>query len=317
MLVWMDTEDGTRGGSVYLKRKHYSAQAEGKRSEYIRVDTIDKRLSVILRSWLSDCEVRGTVPREIPTLMLCKRKRGYIQSPPSEWSRLSRVAMRVLLKSFGATAACVSNTTRIAAREVGIGIADVEYAKIGSRDSRGLTRLSRRMERNRRVTFVVMDSGLVDKGYLRHLSIIDAIASSHEINIEAYGPKKGVCYDIRGGTHSNGFRENPFEDSIEKNAEDYIFYLGCSRYEGLHMAVVEGGHYGIPSILSDIPAHRELELISGNKLLIGKMVLDNIQMVRQMLNEESYRHQMKVYEQLATRFSNVGKNGVDEEKERC
>lgn len=303
MIIWIDSEDGTRGGSIYLKRCHQSALEEGQLSRFIHTGPLRKKIDVILGSWWSGDEIRGTVPREIPTLIWCRRKRGYVQSPAEEWSMCSRIAMKVFLRTSGCSAACVSVTTRESAKREGFGVLDVEYTKIHKgRDLRN-TKMSDK--KNKKVVFVVMDNGLIDKGYLRHLSIIDSISSSHNVIVEVYGSAKRVDYGNRSEARYNGFKEKPFEDAKEKNTGEYVFYLGCSRYEGLHMAVVEASMVGIPSVLSDIPAHRELQEISGEKLLLGKCARDNIEILRQILNERSYELESNKCGNLYNRFGNA------------
>jgi len=303
MIIWIDSEDGTRGGSIYLKRCHQSALEEGHFSRYANTGSFRKKIGVILSSWWSCDEIRGTVPREIPTLIWCRRKRGYVQSPPEEWSMCSRIAMKIFLKSGGVSAACVSMTTRESAKKQGYGVLDVEYTKI--RNWGGAKNTEVTEKRDKRIVFVVMDNGLIDKGYLRHLSIIDSISCSHSAIVEVYGSGKRVSYSDRSEVRYNGFKENPFEDAREKNKGEYLFYLGCSRYEGLHMAVVEAAMAGIPSVLSDIPAHRELQEITGERLLLGKCARDNIEMLEQILGEGSYQLESDRCGQLSARFSRV------------
>lgn len=312
MIVWIDSEDGTRGGSVYLKGCHQDELEKGKESTYIRTDTLIMKIRVILRSWFSGYEIRGTVPREIPTLIWCRRKRGYLQSPAEEWSMLSKVAMRVFLWTSGNAATCVSRTTRESAKSQGFGILGVSYAKIDNRER--VSSIKEKIEKEkkkRRVVFIVMDNGLIDKGYLRHLSIIDAIGCRHNVKVEVYGAGKRVSY--RGGNevHYNGYKMNPFEDAWKRNFGDLLFYLGCSRYEGLHMAVVEAAMMGIPSILSDIPAHRELQTIAREQLLLGKCVSQDIELLEKILDQESYALELKRCKQLADRFADI-KNDIKE-----
>lgn len=306
MVVWIDSEDGTRGGSVYLKRYHQSLIKEGELSRYICTGSIRRKINVILGSWWSGDEIRGTVPREIPTLIWCRRKRGYVQSPPEEWSVCSRIAMKVFLRTSGSSAACVSTTTRESAKKQGFGRLDVEYARIDNMGSLRSTKMSEKVDRS--VVFVVMDNGLIDKGYLRHLSIIDSMSCSHNVIVEIYGSGKRLSYNSRSKMRYNGFKENPFEDVSERNAGDYIFYLGCSRYEGLHMAVVEAAMAGIPSILSDIQAHRELQEISGERLLLGKCAKDNIEMLKEIVDVRSYELERDRCGQLSDRFSAAARN---------
>ncbi|QNG28959.1 hypothetical protein [Synechococcus sp. LTW-R] len=304
MLIWVDSEDGSRGGSVYLKRCHQSALDSGKTSKYIDISSTRKKIKVILSSWWSGNEIRGTVPREIPTLIWCKNKRGYIQSPPEEWSICSRIAMRLFLSTNGCTAACVSRTTRDSAKEEGFGVLDIEYARIQEvADTRDL---EVKDNEGRKIVFIVMDNGLIDKGYLRHLSIIDAVSSSREVVVEVYGAGGNIRYGAGAVVRHHGYKSNPFDHAAKINVSNYIFYLGCSRFEGLHMAVVEAAIVGIPSILSDIQAHRELQSIAGEKLLIGSCVSNDIEILRNHLDDKSYRQAMDRCGKLAKRFKDAG-----------
>lgn len=90
MIVWIDGEDGRRGGSIYLRRFHRYLVERGIKSRYESVKGARQRILLIIMSWLSDVEIRGTVPRELPTLVLCRRKRGYVQSPVEECSLCSQ-----------------------------------------------------------------------------------------------------------------------------------------------------------------------------------------------------------------------------------
>ena len=72
------------------------------------------------------------------------------------------------------------------------------------------------------------------------------------------------------------------------------------------MAVVEAASCGIPSILSDIPAHRELEQIAGYNLLIGRDVLDDISRIRAIIDKGNYREMAVRCAQLAKNFAHAG-----------
>lgn len=309
MIVWIDSEDGTRGGSIYLKRFHDYMLVNGIQSRYISIRGVRERVKLILISWMSQCEVRATVPQEIPTLVLCRRKCGYIQSPVEEWSVLSRIGLWILMSVSGGGCkfVCVSRTTRRSAKEFGCSVLNVEYAKLnrlqmGSDGRKGVTD-------GKGLVFVVMDNELVDKGYLRHLSITDDLATDNRVIVEVYGKKSGSGYTSKGETVYNGFKENPFQDAKAKNVGKKIFYLGCSRFEGLHMAVVEAAIAGIPSILSDIPAHRELEEIAGSGLVIGADVNENISMLKRIIQEEEYNKEVRRCKDLAERFSRLAMPG--------
>lgn len=212
--------------------------------------------------------------------------------------------MGLFLRTNGCTAACVSRTTRESAKKQGFGVLDIEYARIqGSSEIRDL---KWKDEKGNKVVFVVMDSGAIDKGYLRHMSIIDAVSSSREVVVEVYGKRESLRYGDGAEVRHHGYTSSPFEHARRLNDGNFIFYLGCSRFEGLHMAVVEAAMVGIPSILSDIPAHRELQSIADGRLLIGSCVSENIEMVWNHLDEESYGRAMARCGKLAKRFKDAG-----------
>ena len=304
MILWIDSEDGTRGGSIYLRRNNEKAQKDGVDSTFVRTDGIFKKIRVVLASWRSKCEVRGTVPRELPTLLFCRRKCGYIQSPAEEWSLMSRLAMRLYIRGAAGKAACVSKTTRDSAKKEGYGMLPIEYAKIPLGNSLKKTIINEAV--SKRIIFVVMDNGLIDKGYLRHMSILEEIGSTYEIVVEVYGKGNRKKYTSRGKVKRNEFSDDPFNEAKDRYENSTIFYLGCSRFEGLHMAVVEAASCGIPSILSDIPAHRELEQIAGYDLLIGSDVLDDISSIRAIIDKGNYGEIAERCAQFAKNFAHAG-----------
>ncbi len=301
MILWIDSENGRRGGSVYLKRCHGQLQKNGQESKYLMIKSMSDRLRVIMASWLRGNEVRGTLPRELAVLFFCRKASGYIQSPIEEWSLLSRKVTGLLLRFSGMRCACVSRTTQQSAVKCGAKRVCIEYARIdGTSVEAGRNEWT---TGSSEIVFVVMDNGLIDKGYLRHMSIIEEIGNEYEVRVEAYGMETGRVYKQIGKNRNNGFIRDPFEHARVNNREKYMFYLGCSRYEGLHMAVVEAAVAGIPSILSDIPAHRELEEIAGKPLAIGRGVNDNICMIRKLVKGGRYASEVEKCESLARRFS--------------
>ena len=310
MVIWIDNEDGTRGGSIYLRRLHSYMLEAGMRSRYMSARRLRQRVRLILMSWMSQCEVRATVPREIPTMIFCKKKRGYIQSPIEEWSWLSRIGLWVLMRVSGRSCefVCVSRTTQRSAEGFGCSVLNVEYAKLDS--LRKVSVAEKRVTERKELVLIVMDNELVDKGYLRHLSITDAVATDNRVIVEVYGRESGGCYTNKGETVFMGFKENPFEEAKANNIGKKIVYLGCSRFEGLHMAVAEAAIAGIPSILSDIPAHRELEEIAGRPLVIGGDVNENIMMLKRIIQEEEYNNEVAKCVDLAEGFSRLGMPGV-------
>lgn len=277
-------------------------------SKYIYIDSIKKKLGVVITSWIKGYEVRGTIPREALTLLLCRKCVGVIQSPAEEWSRCSRMVGRLLLMGLNKRAICVSETTKISASRIAsISRLQVEYAKLA--ETSEVVGLSQQVRDARKIVFIVMDGCLVDKGYLRHLSIVEeAISSWQSVVVEAYGKRCGCIFSSLTETTYNGFVEDPFGDAMKKHKSAQFFYLGCSRYEGLHMAVVEAAQHGIPSILSDIAAHRELQMIGGVSLLIGKELKDDMKAVERAGDPDWYEWEVKKSLRLARKFRQMGQN---------
>ena len=309
MIIWIDNEDGTRGGSIYLRRYHSYILSKGIESRYVSVRGLGERVRLIFMSWIGECEVRATVPQMIPTMMLCKKKRGYIQSPIEEWSWLSRVGLWILMRvSRGSCKfVCVSRTTQRSAKSFGCSVMNIEYAKLDSLSN--VSGAEKEVTNRKELVLIVMDNELVDKGYLRHLAITDAVATSNRVIVEVYGKKSGSGYTNKGATVYNGYKENPFQEAKAKHVGKMIVYLGCSRFEGLHMAVIEAAIAGIPSILSDIPAHRELEEITGSCLVIGGDVTENISMLKRIIQEEAYDNEVRRCKDLAKRFIRLAMSG--------
>lgn len=302
MIVWIDSEDGRRGGSIYIRGLHVDLIARGVKSRYESVKSLRQRIFLILMTWISDDEIRGTVPQEIPTMMFSRRKCGYIQSPMEEWSLLSRIGLGILVGLSGDTCrlVSVSRTTQRSAEENGFQSLDVEYAKLGTRNTSSREKVDNIMSKE--LVLIIMDNQLIDKGYLRHLSIVEAVEANYEVIVEVYGRRGGGRYTHRGKTHYNGFKEDPFQDALKRNKGKRVVYLGCSRVEGLHLAVVEAAIAGIPSILSDIPAHRELEEVAGWPLWIGGDVNENIVMLRRLVQKDEYYREARRCEYLANNF---------------
>lgn len=270
-VLWIDGEDGTRGGSIYISRAHSWLLKMNVKSELLQIPQgwlgIKKRVVTCVQSWIKAVEIRGTLPREILFLCMCRDVRGYVQSPVQEWSSISRLALFIFAKIKGGKISCVSKTTKKSLiQEYGKMRVEVEYAKFHAREIGP----KEKQHPARRLVLIVMDNKNIDKGHLWHLELATQLSCACKTRVTVYGRTEGSGFESVSSTKYNGFMDEPFKKAKEEYGGEMLFYLGCSRYEGLHMAVVEAGKYGIPSLLSDIPAHRELEKICGSRLIIGQ-----------------------------------------------
>lgn len=269
-VLWaIDGCDG-RGGSVYLRRLVDWRRREGSRDLIVerrnKVSYLGWGLRIILRAWLNCGEVRGTAPLVIPVALIAPRARLYVQSPPIKWSFLSRVLFRVAVARGGISAVCVSKYIVETVESYTAKSVKVSYAKITDKLKQWTEE-----ETSDHVWIALMDGGILEKGYLNHLAVLTSVSDLNlniciytEVNDHDYLRR----YDQLGRVRFCEKIQNPFEhfNQIKQGAKG--FYLGMSSYEGLHMAVVEAGLTNVPTLMSDIPAHRELERISGARLEI-------------------------------------------------
>lgn len=310
LVKWIDGEEGYRGGSVYQRLFHQFMLEHNDYSRYIVTKKgfggVVQRLRLVASSWCMGVEIRGTLPRELPLLLMSKNKQGYVQSPVEQWSLFSRLGLWILKSVDGSCITAVSKTTKDSVRKnIGLEGVRIEYAKIREECQR---RSDSPQLSSTRVTLVLLDGGRIDKGYLRHLAIAAELAGEHLITLEVYGPKamkSSEAWEV----NNHGYVMNPFIHARKRNLGKRVLYLGCSRFEGLHMAIVEAGEVGIPSIMSDIPAHRELEKLSGHSLLIGKTTRDDIENARRMLVDEEYREMSSRSRELFDRFREASRRG--------
>ena len=303
LVKWIDGEDGFRGGTIYQILFHQFMLENNDKSRYIVTRKgfggVFQRLRLVASSWCMGHQIRATLPRELPLLLMSKCKQGYVQSPVEQWSLFSRLGLWLLKLVDKSCITAVSRTTRDSVlRNIGLEDVRVEYAKIREEYTArsAWTQLS-----STSLTLVLLDGGRIDKGYLRHLAITTELADEQLITLEVYGPK-GMKSSEAWEVNNHGYVMNPFIHARKRNLGKRILYLGCSRFEGLHMAIVEAGEVGIPSIMSDIPAHRELEKLSGYSLLIGKTTRDDIDNARRMLVDEEYREMGSRSRELFDKF---------------
>jgi len=286
--IWIDGEAGIRGGTVYLRLLNDWLIRKGYESSYIRTGVgfqyVLKRAKLVAASWCGGAIIGGTIPRELPFLLLCKKRKCLVHSPIGEWSRISRIGLWFMVSLDSKCLVCVSETTRDSLlSSLKNSKSRVEYAKIGLKKAK-----EQRFSEREGIVCIVMDNAIVDKGYIWHMAIVSELMSRHRVRVEVYGGGNQWVGDRSMNITYNGYIENPFRHAAERNQASYLFYLGCSRYEGLHMAVVEAGQHYIPSILSDIPAHRELQVIGGSDLLIGKDVKESVSDLESKLTSGEY-----------------------------
>ena len=94
------------------------------------------------------------------------------------------------------------------------------------------------------------DPSLLIRAFLIHSDSLDALCLLGE------GPLRSVCRRLAGG------RRNILLPGNVTNVHSYLqaadFIVSASHSEGMPNAVLEGLAAGLPAILSDIPAHREI-----------------------------------------------------------
>lgn len=304
----VDGEDGYGGGSLYLKRYRQWLTVKGVDCSYA---SLIRNLSgywrcacIVIRSWVKDdIDVRGTIPIDIAILAAARRSVGYVQSPAEFWSKKSRIAVRLACMARMIEVRCVSMTTfESVDRLYRLNSCKIEYAKIGgSSDSETVFTRA-----DAQIVFIVLDQGNPNKGYYRHIEIVREATRIAKTRVEIYGRDHGYAYKEISETNVNGFVEVPFCQARDRFSGCKLIYLGCSRYEGLHMAVVDSARVGIPSILSDIPAHRELERICESELMISQGLKTDIALINTVAGEESmYNEQIRRCRRLADKFHDL------------
>ena len=185
-VVIVDSEDGCRGGSIYLKRYRRWLQKQNIKCSYRHIKRdlggVYEAMCLVVRSWIrDDIEVRGTVPADIILLMAAKRSVGYIQSPAEYWSDRSRLVLRLgcITKAFEIR--CVSETTAASiGRICRFRNTRIEYAKIEG-SSYGDKSVKKH---DGAIVFIVIDQGSPEKGYHRHLEIVKAATKHSRTRVE-------------------------------------------------------------------------------------------------------------------------------------
>lgn len=307
-VIWAIDGCDERGGSVYLRRLVDWRMRKGRRDLIIerrnRVNFLGWGLRIVLRVWLNCGEVRGTAPLVIPFALIAPRARLYVQSPAIKWSFLSRVLFRIAVARRGISAVCVSRYIAETVESYTAKGVKVCYAKITDKLQQWTEE-----ETSDHVWIALMDGGILEKGYLNHLAVLTSVRDLNlniciyaEVNDDDYLRR----YDQLGRVRFCGKIQNPFEHFNEIKQGAKGFYLGMSSYEGLHMAVVEAGLTNVPTLMSDIPAHRELERISGTRLEIFRTTYKAAERLRAAIsNSDLYRVMVGSSRMLGEKFQEV------------
>ena len=310
-IVWLDGEDGQRGGSIYIRRMNQWLNQRGVDSNVRELGKGYKKWMRLIRicaeSWLRGYEIRATAPSFSVVGLIARKSKLYIQTPVEEWSDRSIVLTRLVKAVKRCCFVCVSATTSQSAVEhlhcdsPRVSYARLAYARHSSCD--------RDLENNSsdRVVCIVLDAGNVEKGFLRHQWLIRRARQSKEVIVESFG-KESDAYSNLECVYSNGFIDDPMGYTRRKYPLEKIFYLGCSDYEGLHMAVIEAAVNGIPSILTDIAAHRELKQLCGSQLSLYSDARSLFGGWMNLVNDKkSYRQALEDCKRLAEVFEEFQK----------
>ena len=166
----------------------------------------------------------------------------------------------------------------------------VSYAKICSPTDSDFASKSAELDMGS-IAFAVLGLGDLTKGARQRVEFFLQIKSQFQVLIDVYGGGSSLeeleVYAECSQLSIHGFIEDPFSHFHKKHLDKPSFYLGFSLYEGLHMAVVDAARYGVPSLLSDIPAHRELQKLAGSPLLICQNSEDAVAVLRAAIASRS------------------------------
>ena len=273
--VVVDLEVGFRGGSIYMDRLVSWLEACEASVALVRISLSSLRgfydlVLVFLGNWSGRFVLRGTLPGFLPIALLSRSSLLYLGTPVNRWSWKSRVLfwLASLRPGFGLVAASVY-TGEVALKNSLFRKAYVSYAKV----SFPVEPVTSWVRSYGSVAFAILSPGDQSKGFEASLTFLASVSQCLDVFIDIYGKSQGEFdvsrYSSCGEVSVHGFVENPFEHFSMRHKGVPSFYVGLSLYEGLHMAVVDAACHGVPSLLSDIPAHRELESIAGLPLLIA------------------------------------------------
>ena len=299
----------SRGGSVYLERVYRYMKECGRNCVIVRKRDGRLRFFVstiwyVLTSWVSSDEIRGNGPWVLGIAMVAKKSSVYVGSPVHQWSKRSRQLLawtcRLRKISFLAASRYVKAEILKYTKDSDV---YVSYAKI--QDSGIRKRYIQK--RDSQIVLVVMAAGDQSKGWMRSVAIIQGLRHLSP-KVVVYGKQREEDMALLEGVEvvKKGFRDQPFRDLVKEFPSQMHFYIGMSIYEGLHMAVVEAGLEGVPSILSNIPAHRELEEIGGGALLIEDTPVSAISTLIKITRDVTlYRELTQTYNRMAVKFLEI------------
>ena len=283
--VIVDLERGRRGGSVYVTRlaKWLTLRGVPVTLSRVSLSTISGLRSLfflLILNWSGRVVLRGTLPAFSPVALFVREAYLYVGSPVDRWSNSSRLFLLLLSLHPGLKVVAASKYTKqlVESNSLFRGV-EVSYAKICSPVGADFASKSAELDMGS-VAFAVLGLGDLTKGARQRVEFFLQIKSQFEVLIDVYGGGSSLeeleVYAECSRLSIHGFIEDPFRHFHKKHLDKPSFYLGFSLYEGLHMAVVDAARYGIPSILSDISAHRELEDLAGSSLLICQSSQDAV-----------------------------------------
>ena len=309
-FIFIDSAAVRRGGQVYIERLASSLRRRGRNCTF-HMRVRGRKYSIFMfysrliaymcgkRAWMA-----GTAPAILPVALFSRDPIVLFQSPIEEWSLQSRIWLRIVMMKRRILPVCVSDyvseelSSRVRRKSI------VIYAQIRAGGGRSRSETVS-LEGGRNISLALFNARDFSKGYLSSLVLIDEISREVNVEVDVYG-KVGwdlieleeVCsYSLRG------YVQDPFCEFSSRKKGSRKAYLAMSHFEGLHMAVVEAGKHGVPSLLSDIPAHRELEGLAGHRLMIGSRPSEYLEMLRRMVEDDSYYQEMvSAYEALSLKF---------------
>ena len=311
-IVVADMSKEWRGGSLYAKRLHeILGTMRGINTTFVKKTDESGEffldvLRLVCQSWIRDKVAIGTAPEALALAAVCRKSVLMIQSPISEWSWVSRLVFVIVNRLRGPEYICVSQTTQGCLEKGARRKSIVVYADIpdvGYRPPRTQN------QREAGIAMAIMNRGYIDKGFLASAGLVSHMSRKAKVVVDIYG-SMSIDWRTVGsnvyGVRKAGFCKNPWENFWEFRNSMKMVYLGISSYEGLHMAVVEAACLGIPTLMSDIKAHRELEEIAECDLLIGGCQRDYELLLDRLVFEDGLYDKMSISSrQLYERFSEL------------
>lgn len=320
-FVFIDFSKSRRGGQIYIERLAGSLRDRG---QVCRLHLREKKGRVGLFEFFAQairyicgCKVWiiGTAPAFLPLFLVARYPVLLIQSPVGEWSWKARMLLKVALKKERKMVICVSDYVRDELVERYNARSLVVYAQIGSGAQGDYGQTASYNSNERKFALALLNPREFGKGYLSSVSLIEKASRHMELVVDVYGEIKEELMEIKEYCHvvEHGFVEEPFEDFASRRKGCKRAYLGMSHFEGLHMAVVEAGQRDVPSILSDIPAHRELERLVDKQMMIGRTPSEYFSLIDMMADNDTFYEEMVVrYRHMSEIFLRKGEQEVIE-----